>query len=237
MKKKDLQLLLIAAGILIAFCSYQFIFLKYQNKTEALEAENDTLQATVTELEDLEARQDQYLADTETMKNECNDVIQEFASGLITEDEIMYTYNMEQVVQNDVAVPSLTVGEPSQIQYSGSLTVGEYELQDEGISMFDSASSLSFTTSYNGLKSLVKYIYSMPGRKSVDSISLSPSADGYLTGSMTLDYYYLTGTEKAYIPMDIPSVTLGKDNIFGMLENEPTEDAQNTDAEETQEAQ
>ena len=237
MKKKDLQLLLIVAGILIAFCSYQFIFLKYQNKTETVEAENVTLQATVMELEELEAKQDQYRADTETMKNECNDVIQKFASGLIAEDEIMYTYNMEQVVQNDVAVSALTVGEAAQIQYSGSLTAGEYELRDEGISLYDSASNLSFTTSYNGLKSLIQYIYSMPGRKSVNSISLSPSADGYLTGSMTLDYYCLMGTEKAYIPLDIPSVILGKDNIFGMLENAPAEDAQNTGGEETQEAQ
>ena len=51
-KKKDIYLLMILAGILIALGVYQFVYIKYQENCDALEAENESLQETVTETEE-----------------------------------------------------------------------------------------------------------------------------------------------------------------------------------------
>ena len=221
LKKKDIYLLMILAGILIALGVYQFVYIKYQEKCDALEAENDSLQNTVTELELLEARRQEFEDDTQSMQAECDRIIRLFNADTMMEDEIMYTYNMEQVVANDIAVPSVTLAGTVELPYSGSLSVGEYQLTDEGIRMFDSSVNLGFTTSYDGLKHIIEYLYDMPGRKALSTVSVALSGDGYLSCSAVVDFYHLTGTEMPYEQSDIPTVILGTDNIFGVLETAP----------------
>ncbi len=218
MNRKDVQLLILVMGILVAVLSWQFVYNPNQEKAEQISAENETLRKTVAELEELDSKKEQYIADTETMKQDCNDIISRFEPGVEIEDAMLYLYNMENVADNQVVVPSIGFGQPSPIPYTGTTTVEEYELTDDGMQLYTAQDSISFTTTYSGLKSVVRYIYDIPGRKSISSVSLSAGTDGYLSGSMSLDFYYLTGTDKMYIPADIPGVRLGRDNIFGVLD-------------------
>lgn len=256
MQKKDIQLLLIVFGILIAFASWQFIYKGNQEKTEKIQAENVTLQATVNELEVLEAQKEQFVADTETMKQECTNITNSFASGILAEDEIMYLYNMELVDANDVKVPSVTMGEATEIPYSNAVSAtteqtvetidgetgtdgaaavvttqttgqtAQFQPVDEGIRMYDSKSTVAFTTTYGGLKNIVKYVYEIPARKAISSVNLTASEKGYLSGTMELDFYCLTGTEVPYSTISIPGVPLGTDNIFGVLNGAQSESVQ-----------
>lgn len=218
MKRKDVQVLLIVLGLLMALLSWQFVYNSNQEKTEAIRTENTALQSEVKMLEDLEAQKDKFLADTETMKAECDKMTALFPAGLLTEDEIMYFNNMEAAVMNQIVVPSISMGLANPVPYTGELSVDGYELKDEGIVMYNSPVNVSFTTTYSGLKNTINYIYQMPGRKAINSVNVSASADGYLTGSMSVDFYYMGGTTLLYTPVDIPAVPLGKDNIFGVLE-------------------
>lgn len=231
MKRKDVQLLLIVLGILIAVLSWQFIYNPNIEEAELLAAENETLQATVTELETLEANRSTYETETVNMKNDALDIIDKFPAAFLMEDEIMYLYNMEGVVQNQVVIPNIGFGAQNEVPYTGNLTVGEYQLTDEGIKMMTAQDNITFTTTYTGLKNIVKYVYEIPGRKSISSVSLTAGADGYLTGTMSVDFYALFGTEKLYTPLDIKGVPLGKSNIFGVLDANAGAD----DAEETEE--
>lgn len=218
MKRKDVQLLLIVLGILLAVLSWQFIYNPNIEEADKITAENETLRATVNELEILDAKKDQYIADTETMWQECTEIKNRFPAGFLMEDEIMYLYNMENVSQNEVVVPNIGFGPQNEVPYSGSLTVGEYQLKDDGIKMFTAQDNITFTTTYTGLKNVIHYIYDIPGRKSISSVSLTSGTDGYLSGTMSVDFYALSGTEKLYSPLDIKGVPLGKANIFNVLE-------------------
>lgn len=218
MKRKDVQLLLIVLGVLIAVISWQFVYTPNIDKAETLDTENTALRATVAELEALEANRAAYETETENMKNEAMDIIDRFPSDFMMEDEIMYLYNMENVAQNQVVIPNIGFGTQNEVPYAGNLTVGEYQLNDEGIRMMTAQNNITFTTTYTGLKNVVRYIYDMPGRKSVSSISISAGADGYLSGTMSVDFYSLSGTEKLYVPLDIIGVPAGKSNIFGVLD-------------------
>lgn len=234
MNRKDVQLLLIVLGVLLAVMSWQFIYNPNIEEAEALAAENETLQATVTELETLEANRETYVTETENMKNEALDVIDKFPAAFLMEDEIMYLYNMEGVVQNQVVIPNIGFGAQNEVPYAGTLTVGEYQLQDEGIKMMTAQDNITFTTTYTGLKNVIHYVYEIPGRKSISSVSLTAGADGYLSGTMSVDFYALFGTEKLYTPIDIMGVPLGKGNIFGVLDENGGADE---DAEETEETE
>lgn len=222
MKKNEIQLLLIAIGLLLAFASWQFIYKSYTAKTKVIAEENETLQARVDQLEILNARKDQYIEETERMKTECTAIINKFPSGIYAEDMIMYLYNMELADINEVVVPAASMGTASQVPYSGSTEVSNYTLVDEGITMFKIQSTVTYETTYNGLKNLLEYIYGISTRKSVSSVNVTATADGFLNGTMLLDFYYLNGTEFPYVQTNIPGVSLGTSNLFGVRTGEAT---------------
>ena len=235
MNRKDIQLLLSVLGILVAVLSWQFIYNPNIEEADALAEENKTLQATVTELETLEANRVTYETETVNMRNDALDIIDKFPAAFLMEDEIMYLYNMEGVAQNQIVIPNIGFGTQNEVPYSGTLTVGEYQLTDEGIKLMTAQDNITFATTYTGLKNVVKYVYSMPGRKSISSVSLTAGNDGFLTGTMSVDFYALFGTEKLYTPLDIKGVSLGKSNIFGVLdENTGVADNADDNAEETE---
>ena len=67
-------------------------------------------------------------------------------------------------------------------------------------------------------KEMVDYLYQHENRMSLDAFALSyDSTNGNLSGSMTLNMYYVTGTDKEYVPQNINGISLGTDNIFGTL--------------------
>lgn len=217
MKKNEVQLLLVVLGILALVVSWQLIYKNNMMKTEEISAQNEELQRSVDRLEILNGKKPEYIAETERMKSEGDAVINSFASGVRVEDQVMYLYNMELVAANDVRVPNVSMQPAQIVPYEGILTTEEgYELQDDGIGMFKLDTTVGMTTTNNGLKNVLNYIYGMDSRKSVSGVNLSTGEDGYLTGSMQLEFFYLTGTEMPYAEPNISGVTTGTSNIFGV---------------------
>lgn len=218
MKKSELQLLLIAFGVLILLASWQFVYKSNQAKTQELNTQNAELQTTVDRLEILNAKMPEYVAGIEQMRAGGDLIIDSFASGVRIEDQVMYLYNMELVDSNDVRVPSINLQPAQVVPYAGTLTTEEgYELQDDGIGMYKLETTVGVTTTNNGLKNVLNYIYGMDSRKSVSGVTLTTDTDGYLTGNMNLDFFYLTGTDDSYVEQNISGVSTGTTNIFGVL--------------------
>lgn len=241
MSKKDIQLLLIVFGILIAFGSWQFVYKANQEKTETLQTENDALQQTVAELEVLESKKTEYLAEIDRMSGECTSITNSFVSGLLEEDEIMFLYRMETEYPSDIQVPSVQLVESVEVPYSvptanAEAVAAETEAVDsaaaadhtaveqteagpvdEGIRLYDANVAVGVTTTYNGLKDVIRYVYEIPARKSIRSMDLVVSDEGYLKGIVNVNFYTMTGTEVPYSYISIPGVPMGTDNIFGVI--------------------
>ncbi|MBD5526491.1 MAG: hypothetical protein HDR04_19240 [Lachnospiraceae bacterium] len=218
MKKSEIQLLLIVFGILAVVCSWQLIYKNNMAKTEEINTQNVELKTTVDRLEILNGKKDQYIASTEQMKTEGDVIIDSFASGVRIEDQVMYLYNMELVEANEVRVPNVSLKTAQIVPYAGATSTEEgYELQDDGIAMYSLESTVGITTTNNGLKNVLNYIYGMDSRKSLSTVSLTTTEDGYLKGNMQLNFYYLTGTEVPYAEQNISGVLTGTTNVFGSL--------------------
>ncbi len=216
MKKNEVQLLLVVLGILMLVVSWQLIYKNNMTKAEEINVQNEELQKSVDRLEILNAKKPDYIADIERM-SEGDAVIDSFASGVRVEDQVMYLYNMELVDANDVRVPNVSMQPAQIVPYEGILTTEEgYELVDDGIGMFKLETTVGMTTTNNGLKNVLNYIYGMDSRKSVSGVSLTTGEDGYLSGNMQLEFFYLTGTEAPYAEPNISGVTTGTGNIFGV---------------------
>ena len=90
MKKKEVGLLVVVLGLLLAFASYWFAFRNFEAKADEINTKNVELQATVDKLEILEARRPEYLESMEMMRAADTAVINSFAPGILREDQIMY---------------------------------------------------------------------------------------------------------------------------------------------------
>lgn len=215
MKKENVFQLLAVLGFLVGFLTWQFVYKDYQEKTQVVEDENTELAKTVDRLEILDARKDEYIESTEFMRQDGETIVQNFPAGVRIEDMIMYLNNMELVDVNDAVVSAITMGNEVDVVYPGSTTIDGYELEDDGIGMITRQSTVTFTTTNNGLKNVLNYIYGISTRKSVSSVNVTVTDDGYLQGTMLLDFYYLWGVEKPYVETQILGVPTGTENFFG----------------------
>ena len=89
------MLLLVLGGILIVFATYYFVFLNFQEKTEALEIENAVLEDVIGKLKELDKNREQYLADTEKYVEDNEQIKTEFPAGMEEEDDILYVDGLE----------------------------------------------------------------------------------------------------------------------------------------------
>ena len=85
--------------------------------------------------------------------------------------------------------------------------------------MYEVPLSISISCTYDDFKGLVRYIYNQQERESIQGVSISYNeTDGMLTGNMTMNTYYLLGTDKVYSSPYIPDMQMGVDTIFGNME-------------------
>ena len=85
--------------------------------------------------------------------------------------------------------------------------------------MYELPLSISIECTYDDFKGLVRYIYNLQERKSIQGVNISYNeAVGMLSGNMTLNTYYLLGTDKVYSEPDIPAMGMGVDTLFGNVE-------------------
>lgn len=93
---------------------------------------------------------------------------------------------------------------------SGSTTYNPalYRIQD----------TFQFDCTYESLKDAVTYLASQAGRMTLDNVTASfDSSTGNLTGTMTVNLYFMTGVDNTYTQPDAGVVDYGTDNIFGSL--------------------
>lgn len=227
--KKDRQLLVAFAGILIAACAYFIVFQKYAEKTEIIEAQNQELASEVTRLEALDAKRDTYLEYTDMMKNEIATFENRFPADILEEDSIMTVKILEDNTNTEVA--TIGLGSASEVVYTGATQTATSE---EGTvatgdmvatttyadtHMYEVPLGITISCTYEDFKGLIRYIYSEQYRMSVKGVNVSyDAANNQLSGNMTLNTYYLLGTEKQYVPVDIPSMQYGVETVFGNIQ-------------------
>ncbi len=243
--KRDKMLLLIVGGLVVVLCAYYFVFLNFQEKTEALEAENVVLEDVIVKLKDLDKNREQYLADTEKYTEDNERIKDEFPAGMEEEDDILYIDGLEGTLSEFYAS---SVGMPSSVGYelaypavetisvdamlAGTATVTNEETAAEEGTTTDGATltadsiypscqlwyvpvTTTYEVNYLSLKQLVKAVTDDSDKKSVEDISVTYNEEnGILSGTLTSNFYYLSGTDEVYSTPDVAGVPVGTSNPF-----------------------
>ena len=243
-KKSEIQLLIAVLGILLAVVTYFLVYAKFNDLADSMESQNMSLRSQVSTLEVLDQRKADYLAATEKMQSYITNFESRFPVDILPEDSIMMVKNMEDATRTKVVpytpqaesssaldnatadAPADTAAAEADAAVSGTDTttiVTNSPVSTEGTAyadthMYELPLGISIACTYNDFKGLVRYIYNQQERQSIQSVSISyNSEEGMLSGNMTLNTYYLMGTDKEYSEPYIPAMEMGVDTIFGNM--------------------
>ena len=215
--KRDLYLLLALAGVIIAFCSWQFGFKKMTAKTETLRTDTATIQAEIDKYSAIKNNIDIYQKGIEEHTAKIVSVLRNYPVDVLTEDVIMLGRELE---KNNVStyVAGVSVG-PKGIVYTATSKPANSSETTVTYQLLNSDVSMSYTTSYKGLQEFFDYINNHENRMSVQNFSVSyDTTTGLLSGSSVVNMYSVTGMDKEYNEQNLSGVQLGTDNIFGTIE-------------------
>lgn len=238
--ERDKALLMIFGGVAIAGLTYYYGYYGLNEKRAVIEAENTTLRNQVQVLSSVAANKDTYEKDTDQYIVSTNKIMAGYPSKVTTADKILYTESLANIlkptyvyeaaltepVAMDITAPERedqlanagtdVTGLIAQNQYSSDGTIPDVSV----LMFYDSVEVMTFDTTYNGLKQIITNIVNNEDFKNITELNVSyDSSTGRLSGDMTIDYYYLEGTDKEYTVPSPGLINHGTDNIFGDVTN------------------
>lgn len=250
LKKSDINLLLMLAGVLLAVLSY---FLVYQNltaSTETLKAENAVLDEEVAYLQELANNKQRYIDETTVMQTEIDNIKAQFPAEYRAEDDILYIVGLQEKyeitpdsIQMDPAAAievvteaqaeaaeaaaAETAEEGTVVDDSSSTTETAPEVSAPEIQLFRTPVTLEMFSDYGSVKDVIKTINTDENRKSIDTINIEfDTQTGQLKTVLGFSLYSLSGTEAIYITPEVKGIKYGTKNIFNSAEKKAAIDAE-----------
>ncbi|MDE5866749.1 MAG: hypothetical protein K2H31_09155 [Lachnospiraceae bacterium] len=245
--KRDAMIIMIAIGAVSVVLAITLVYNKYQEKTEALVAQNTKLEQQISDLRTKQQNQDFYETEIERMLKAIDDIYQVFPVDVREEDCILMGINQE--IISPMALNSISISLVNDVEFTVDTAQSEHEytyelgegdiLGDGGgdTTTTDAAAAAAtndpnnttgllrtrqatynYTVSYEGLKRSIQHICNQTNRVAIDSLTASfDTSTGLLVGSTTLDMYLVPGQDKPYVQPNFSAVLLGTDNIFGTI--------------------
>lgn len=115
-KKSEIQLLIAVIGVLIAVCTYFLVYSSFNEKSDALEAQNVTLSSQVATLEILDQRKADYIEATGKMQSYITNFENRFPADILPEDSIMMVKTLEDYTRTEVA--NIAFGSEAEVVYT-----------------------------------------------------------------------------------------------------------------------
>lgn len=214
------KILLTLLGVIILFATYMYVVKPKMSSIKTLESDIDELQARYDDLCAKEAQKEQLLAETEEFNKQFDETVSKFAPDLNQENTVEFLKNTE--LDNDFVNMSVSMPRDTVFYILGQ---GAVTNQDEALDVdkdayvaYNDNYNISYSGTYEGLKSYLDYILNYKYRMAIESISISFDEEAEspimeCTGAVTLNTYAVKHEDRI---ADIPKVDVeeGKENIF-----------------------
>lgn len=215
--KKELYLLLALAGVIIAICSWQFGFKKINEKTEALRVEADALELEVQKYSAVKDNIDIYQQGIKDATNKIADVIAKIPVDVLPEDAVMFSRELEKYTEHTYS-EGVVMGEKA-VVYTATSHPADATTIPISYTLNQNKVTLNHTSSYQGLKDIIDYVYGHKNRMALESFTVAyDEGTGELAGTTVVNFYSVIGTDKAYTEQNLNGVNTGTDNIFGTID-------------------
>lgn len=225
MSEKDKKLLMVVGSILLLFCSYLFIYKTNVNKANEINESNALLDTKVQELEVLKAKEPSFKATIEQNNQLMKQYLEKIPSDNTYEKSIMTVVDMERATQSEIKTVGINLNNTfyDAAASTNAVTDGNEEGKkpetfNKKLTVYNTKLSLSYSLSFDGVKTLVDFINNYENYMTLDNISASfdPST-GLLSGSLAINLFSMNDSEKQYEAPVITDVNMGLDKLFHTL--------------------
>lgn len=239
MKKKkkalsdsELRLILLLLAVLLLAAAYFLVYSKSVAAAQELEAQNEIDSATVRTLEAMIDRREQVEAETEALRQNVQDIIAKYPADLTTEKAIVILQDMENFTGMEVSSVSFLTGV---LLMNFTNPAEETNIPPTG---YYSALSMSYTASYDEYKQMLDYMSRLEDRMIAPTVSATyDRVVDMVSGSITVNMYYLTNTGKEYEVPVIHGIDKGVESIFGAGEGMAEQTEGEEDAEDAEDSE
>ncbi|HPE16942.1 MAG TPA: hypothetical protein PK597_08300, partial [Oscillospiraceae bacterium] len=219
--KRDANMLIMLLGIILFVGVYFGVYNTFQTKTDKVQGEIAELSPRLETLRGYYNSLDTYRAAIETDGEFIQDEMKHYPEEVRTEDFIMYAVKLENRTGMDIQ--SASFAEPEHLFDFSSVekdptTASGYKTVT--LAAWRADMSVTGMFSYTAFKSALAYIYDENAyRTAVDSVTVSYDAEsGNLSGSISLQKFYIADEDYTYTPTVVPSRPLGNSNPFGTIQ-------------------
>lgn len=117
-----------------------------------------------------------------------------------------------------------------ELQNASDIAAAQADSTSQTPVLYRTQDTLEFNGTYANLKDVVAYLAEQTGRLTVDNMNASyDTSTGYLTGSIVVNMFSMTGTGNIYTEPDAGQVAYGTSNLFGTLEKAAANTAQTSE--------
>lgn len=224
---RDKKLLSFVIGIILIVCAYFFGFKNISAKNSELDEviEEDTKYYRT--LKEMAAMEKRFLEDTETYNSVYLDNLNSFDTGLTQQNAILFVSKMED--KTDTWISQVTLGGINTVYSFGQgnttnpLKDGKAYTSDyKGIEM---SLTLSYKATYQDFKNFLHYINTYDSKNKITSVTSSYSEDGYVSGTLVMNRYAITGSDRFFLDVPVSTPFIGTENIFDSSTFKPGEDS------------
>ena len=227
--KRDISILLIALGLIGAFCVYQFYFRGAMDKKKTYEEETNTLQTRLDKLNGVD--ENKLVAQMAAHSDALREKAKGYPVKYLYEDLIMYLNDWQELPYDEFY---------TEIYNFPAYKITETEMQEpiNGVIDWDQSKRSPIdatyyvgkatieanyeTNGYKAFKDMVNKIYLDPNPKTIREVSAKfDGTNGYVSGHIEVDFFnadYVAadGEDKnTYNPVKIDGVQKGVESIFG----------------------
>lgn len=215
---KDRKIFIVFLAFLIIAGSYQFAYRGFSKKTRAFETENALLADTLAELKRKSNSKEEYSNRIADMENQIAAIREDYPQYITQEKITQFVIELEEVA--DMKVSSITFQNVADIvpEYADSSVTNTNEASAEKPSTYTTVITLSYMTTYEGLKQAIDYINEYDDYRNIRDLTAAfDSSTGNLSGTMTICIYTLNPLGSEYVKPEFQQPT-GNQNIFGSFE-------------------
>lgn len=219
-KGNELQIfmLMLVLVVLMVLVALNYLYRPLAEERQALRDENYKLNVRYIELYNMGAKEGEYKEDIQEAREELDTVLARYSAGNTPEKSIKFVNDMEEELEMNI--PNVTFSTANllssvQMPVIQNADDESYTITYYDVNLFKETLSYNYTCSYEQLKKMADYIHANEERMNIESISVNyDNEKDALTGSLVLNLYTVTGTDKQYVEPDISDIRLGEDNIF-----------------------
>ncbi len=217
---KEIQkfLLMLVLVILMVVVAVVYLYLPLVEDKEALVEENVALNTEWIELQNMARDTEIFKERINASKTEIGKVLSRYGAGNTPEKSIVFVKRMEDEI--GVKIPNVSFSVPTTLTSVQTPMVQEaedetYSIQYSNINLLTETLTMSYSCTYDQLKQLIDFVNVYPERMNIKSVSISYDTEtGDLSGSLVLNLYAVTGTDKKYTEPKVEDIRLGEENIF-----------------------